>query len=690
MNKKYLLLDRNLFIVLAAFIISTTSCVQALVVGSDSAFSREGTAIFPQADSNNTLKGFARFEQGFSLEDNATTCTYDNFLPVSGAVKLNRGHLYLLQDLVFTNSFGLSNPGFIHGNDHAVVLGKQQEEVLIPTLSSSFLLNVIDTKSMDSKVHSVDWNKDDQYVSAGANATGSGPEFKIYYFDGSMLTPTQSKEMGKTVWNTRWHPSKNFVAIGAQSGSGDELFVYELKIHNGTLVEKDSRSFGAQSVYDTEWHPSGAYLVAGSSAGTDELRLYSVNQTTGALTDLSTTDLSPSRSVNSGGLAWSPGGSHLAVGTTEDVSADELLVYTFNGTSLTLSADVNIDESVESLDWSPTGSYIAVGLDGSSTRVRVYEYDPVGQTLTLVESVSESRLIEEVHWDPTGNYLLVGIDSGISSEVSLYYFDKDAKTLSEINELASLSDIEAIRWSRSGDYAAWGKDNDDVVVAGLGKGVYYFEDTVLMLNSDARVRCDMYFSGTCCVMGNGKQLAVNNGATMFVRPGAYVTFQDIILDEFGRDKLACMSDDGDIRFKNARLVLSDNYSFSKGAFSIHDGVEITGTQVFAYSAARTSTVYSLATLLFDRDTTFSYDPRRARADLIYFEDASSMLVLNGCTLHSTHTGLCLQDGMVIFDDKVTVSSESRTFSEDMVLKSSLDIRVLGGALLDVFGRVRYE
>ena len=87
-----------------------------LSVGSNSAFSRQANVTFPSADTDNTMLGFAVFEQGFSLADQFTTCTFNDVFPVSGLVMLNAGRLYLLQDLVFANTMYFGIGGGIYGN----------------------------------------------------------------------------------------------------------------------------------------------------------------------------------------------------------------------------------------------------------------------------------------------------------------------------------------------------------------------------------------------------------------------------------------------------------------------------------------------------------------------------------------------------------------------------------------------
>gem|GEM_PF-4916664 len=73
--------------------------IHALIVGSNTAVSRQSLVTFPEADSNNTMLGFAAFEDGFRLETFATTCTFDAYFPVGGTVQLDGGSLWLARDM---------------------------------------------------------------------------------------------------------------------------------------------------------------------------------------------------------------------------------------------------------------------------------------------------------------------------------------------------------------------------------------------------------------------------------------------------------------------------------------------------------------------------------------------------------------------------------------------------------------
>ena len=117
----------------------------AVVIGSDMVPSRESAANFPAADSDNTMLGFAAFANGFTLEDNTTTCTFNDFLPVQGTVNLNGGTWYLRQDVVFNNILNFNNIGHIYGNNYTVEFTKNLDDLQLPSSSYSDALLFNDT-----------------------------------------------------------------------------------------------------------------------------------------------------------------------------------------------------------------------------------------------------------------------------------------------------------------------------------------------------------------------------------------------------------------------------------------------------------------------------------------------------------------------------------------------------------------
>ena len=96
--------------------------LSAVIIGSETVVSVQAAATFPSADTDNTMLGFAWFKNGFTLQDNLTSVTYDSVYPISGGVDMRGGTLYLSDDLYFNDVTNLQGLGTIVGNDHIVDL----------------------------------------------------------------------------------------------------------------------------------------------------------------------------------------------------------------------------------------------------------------------------------------------------------------------------------------------------------------------------------------------------------------------------------------------------------------------------------------------------------------------------------------------------------------------------------------
>jgi hypothetical protein len=110
-------------LLLSLMLINSWHCiVYGAIKGSFTAVSNEPAFTFLSTDTDNTIQGFARFDDGFSLENNVTTCTFNGYFPVSGTVALNGGTLLLEQDLIFRNIAFIESMGNIYGDGHVVDL----------------------------------------------------------------------------------------------------------------------------------------------------------------------------------------------------------------------------------------------------------------------------------------------------------------------------------------------------------------------------------------------------------------------------------------------------------------------------------------------------------------------------------------------------------------------------------------
>ena len=93
--------------------------LKAVVIGSNAIVSRQVLVTFPSSDGDNELRGFAAFENGFTLNGGGS-CIFNSVYPVSGNITLNGGTLSLSKDLICQKDATIVNGGIIVGNGYAV------------------------------------------------------------------------------------------------------------------------------------------------------------------------------------------------------------------------------------------------------------------------------------------------------------------------------------------------------------------------------------------------------------------------------------------------------------------------------------------------------------------------------------------------------------------------------------------
>lgn len=128
--------------------------LQSVVVGSNTAVSRQAVTTFPAIDTNNTMQGFASFENGFTLQNAATTCTFDSLLPVSGPINLNFGRLFLLRDLKLSDTAYIMTMGNIFGNSRNFTLA-QSTTALTVSLNRTYTLQAVNLELSNNLTLSV-------------------------------------------------------------------------------------------------------------------------------------------------------------------------------------------------------------------------------------------------------------------------------------------------------------------------------------------------------------------------------------------------------------------------------------------------------------------------------------------------------------------------------------------------------
>jgi len=684
--------------------------VFSLTVGSNSAVSLQSSQpIFP-TKTDNLMLGFARFENGFALTDYKTTCTYQDFFPMVGAVSLASGTLVLEEDFVLDNPLDVLSCGIIDGNSSFAC--EFPRALLGTTLLTS---GVSPTGTFDRitfrnynliDITSTDWNVSDDYLAVGTILTTT-PPLGLYYFDGATLTLTQSWSAGIMVNCTRWNPKKNFLATvgGPGAGTNDDMQMFKFNVATGSLTRTSSANYGTagvDSAMAVAWHPSGTYLVVGTTVSTNQLFAYSFSSQTGLATQSDAKTIGTAQPVSRGALSFAPGGNLFAVGVAGAVANPQLYVYGFKGGKMTQRTSLNIGTaaSVFAVDWSPTGTYIAIGTDGVlANGVQIYAYDPVANTLTQKITLPQT-LVNAVAWNKTGQFLVVGYTSALTGpNLKVYYFDKNQNTLTDMGPLHVPGGLLAlaqntVRWSHNNhykNYFAAGDLGGNLAIYGyrlLDRLI--FVDTKVIFNSDVTFNLPVQFQGDCTISGRGNKFDAIDDGKIVVRPDSTLTFEDVEFHNLRNSNLICMTDAASIVLKNSILTVANDYTFSRGSILFTQDSAICGTTKFIYTTRLASTIDSNSVLYLGYGMTFSYATRGTNKNLIVMTDPTSTLYMDGSTLYSTRTGLQLSTGSLILDNAVTLSSGARFPAEGISLKSDLIVDLLAGANVQLFGNIRVD
>jgi WD40 repeat protein len=642
---------------IVASLLLVNYCFPVIVpAAGNTAPSRVAFTTFPATDTNNEMRGFGAFEAGMALGNGATSCLYTCFFPTSGPLDLRGGRLVLQRDLYLDSAVSLQSTGTIGGSSNAVYLPKDTSFTLAEYPAIPFITGL----TFSQQVFSVDWSFDSQYIGVGRNS-GTGNEIFVLQFNGANIALISSADIATAINAVSWHPSQYYLMGSATNNAlGNELFMYFFNpvgpVFNNTAGINLTNTSLANA-----WNPRGNWIATSVATTTNQVRIYTFNA--GALTLLTQATFTPNRAVQRNGMSWAPGGRYLAVGLANSATAgaNELNLFFFNDVTLTLTLGANIaTSSVTAVDWCPTGSFIAVGLTNGTERLRIYEHNVSAGTLVDQTSayVGETMNVLAASWSPNGNYLAVGLATGTGTQLRIYQFDKSAVTLSIVSQINWDSNINCLKWSPNSLYLAVGDSNNVLSVYYPVAQPFGFEGVKIVMNSNINLNVPMACLGTVEIEGNDFTLDCSNMQNFSILNNSTLSLKNMTLTGISGTKISNLNSTGVLKLKNVTWIQNGDYTFNNGSFIIDGSVLLTGTSNFIYSSSQTSTILSSAFLNFDDSMTFSYAPSSNARNLIQMIDQSSTLNLLNTSLISTRTGLQLTKGTLVVDGQCPVISEA--------------------------------
>lgn len=668
----------------------------AISYGSDTLPARFLTNLFfPNTDTDNRIIGFSTIESGFTIQDRTTSFTFDGLYPIMGSINLNDGNLFLKRDLIFANTTRIRALGTFQSNNHSIYL-------------PSSLINLTGSQGystvLSNNPRSVAWSGDNKYL---AEVGTTSPEINIIYFDDFSLTQTLTANTGAWCNSVAWPSNNNYFMIGLAAAS-NEVRSYYLNTSNGTITNTQSISLSPNATIRAfAFTQSNSYVAIGrrgttgpvdepgTGAATDQLFVCAYNSPgPGWATVLSSTGFSTPKGVTNDAMSWDPSGSYLAVGTDYSATAGiaEVLIYYFNGTTLTLTASIDTDGRARALDWSPTGTFLAVGIeDGTlNTNLRVYSYTISNGIIAQVSSIPQPINVLSVRWSFDGKSLLAGTVPGGTPALATcttYDFNQATYALSERDILLYTADVRNVRWAQDSTRFSF-SSTPNLLVQVVG-GLLNINNGTLVIDGNMTINAKINFSGNCTLIGNNRTIDLNETGLIKATPGSTLLLKNVTFKGVTTNSILCMDDLATVSFDNVHLILSSDFSFTKGHFDVMSDLVVSGTKAFIYASNKQSSIQRKAKITFNQGSSLGYLPSTNGRNLISMVDKTSRLFFNGASLFASATGLKLTTGTMLIDGKMNIGSgaastaEAITFGDGTSAITDLNIMLLPSAQISV-------
>lgn len=180
----------------------------------------------------------------------------------------------------------------------------------------------------------------------------------------------------------------------------------------------------------------------------------------------------------------------------------------------------------------------------------------------------------------------------------------------------------------------------------------------MIMNGDLTVpeMTTLKITSSLLIEGNGHTLFIDNFAQILTDTHATLTLRNLILKNAvntpGKPPIAANGNDSKITLDGVEVEFTDDFWFKRGSLFFNNNVLYSGGSKFLYSSLQPSYVMPGSTLLFDKGTTFFYNPANTNNGLIIQQDPTAALYFDGSTLQTTPTGLNLQNGKMFFENQI--------------------------------------
>jgi hypothetical protein len=237
---------------------------------------------------------------------------------------------------------------------------------------------------------------------------------------------------------------------------------------------------------------------------------------------------------------------------------------------------------------------------------------------------------------------------------------------------------------------------------GLGTKIKLFK-TESITNDDRAWE----FLGDAIISGKGAALNLAGNQRITVSDGTTLTLEDLRLIISDLDSLKMLGPNAKIIFDNCDLTLlsAAGLLIDTGSVDVVSGLRVTGgdatdvdiSSVFSFASTGTFTVKNASLLRLGKNVIFEYraDPSNDGGSVyaskrhFILAGATAVLELDGCTLHSTGTGLAIDYGRIIVSDASTFIIDGSDGSEAEI-GSAVDVYVKPSVSFSITGTLAYN
>lgn len=246
-------------------------------------------------------------------------------------------------------------------------------------------------------------------------------------------------------------------------------------------------------------------------------------------------------------------------------------------------------------------------------------------------------------------------------------------------------------------------DESSTLEFGNNTKIRFFED--ITISSDDKA---WNFVGDGEIVGSDSTLILDGSQKITVGGSSTLTLKSLRIIAKNADSIKALDSNSKIVFENSVLIFEGNgFEWSLGDIDVKGDLRLIGgdpTTIdayvpFTFSSTGFLTVLTNSRLIVERFVEFIYKANPSQDNGLLFAqkrhiklaDPTATLELNGCILHSTTTGLALDYGQLVIEDKVTFLIDGNVVQKNEAeIGSGVSLFVRPAAIFDIRGHYSYR